>query len=192
MGFIQRVVYSIPRYRSCSMEDEYPCKPYHHVIVHSCMPARRYEVLKPGGVETMCAFANAKAKLWTLDSEELLICLLWEWISVGHDSISHPSVDRRKHRDEFPRAWSMLRLGEGMTYCGPNCLMLKLASQCPMLTHSSSGLPSTMPATKPPAKASLDSLNFSNLFPRLNRRSLTRHHWYRLSPCHRSCEPGTL
>lgn len=47
--------------------------------------------------------------------------------------------------------------GIGITYCGPSSLMLRLASQCPISTHSSRDLPSTIPATKPPAKASLRS-----------------------------------
>lgn len=44
---------------------------------------------------------------------------------------------------------------ECMTYEGPNSRILRLASHWPMSMACSSDLPSTMPATKPPAKASL-------------------------------------
>ena len=39
--------------------------------------------------------------------------------------------------------------------------MLNLASHCPILTHSSSDLPWTMPAQKPPAKASLYQVSWA-------------------------------
>ena len=41
------------------------------------------------------------------------------------------------------------------TYDGPSSCRLNFASHWPILTHSSSDLPSTMPAQKPPANASL-------------------------------------
>lgn len=48
-----------------------------------------------------------------------------------------------------------------VTYCGPGSWMLNLASQCPWSTCSSIVFPSTIPATKPPAKASLLRGNWS-------------------------------
>ena len=44
------------------------------------------------------------------------------------------------------------------TYEGPSSLILRLASQWPISMDSASDLPSTMPATNPPAKASLDQI----------------------------------
>lgn len=53
------------------------------------------------------------------------------------------------------RGWDEGRIECKITYEGPNSLILKLASHCPRSIDSSSDLPSTMPARKPPAKASL-------------------------------------
>ena len=49
----------------------------------------------------------------------------------------------------------------GDTYDGPNSLMLRLASHCPISIESSRDLPSTIPARNPPAKASLDNIKIS-------------------------------